>query len=158
MQQISGNDDRPNRRSLTIITEGATIIKKLTVCTRLCIRTLHIGRIYTVTCARDSRIHIPDECTRACCKGGVYWWSGGRWRAGRTSHDPHATEPNRHRQHYHPCGIDYRIIPRFESHNVRGTSNLRSLEINPSVSAVTTHSCPPRWWISWTRKRPSEWI
>jgi len=52
---------------------------------------------------------------------------------GRTNHGRHATEPNRHRQHYHPRGIDYRIIPRFESHNACGTSGLRSLEIEPPL-------------------------
>jgi len=43
----------------------------------------------------------------------------------------HAIEPNRHPQHYHPRGIDYRIIPRFESHNACGTPGLWSLEICP---------------------------
>ena len=84
-------------------------------------------------------------------RGGVLTDGRGEWAVacrGRTNHGRHATEPNRHRQHYHPCGIDYRIIPRFESHNACGTSGLWSLEIEPASSPYRLHFCYCRRYLS----------
>lgn len=75
MQQISGNNDRPNRRSLTIITPGRNHNQKAHgVYSVVYIRTLNIGRIYTRrnVCAREIHAYTSLMSAHARVAKGVF--------------------------------------------------------------------------------------